>query len=142
MREGIKSLLAKARPEWEICGEAADGLQALKLAEQLKPDVLILDITMPAISGLEACTRIRRSGISCPILIFTTHESGRLAEDASNCGANGCVTKSQAARQLVLAIDTLLSGGTYFGFPSLPQSSPSRNPTQAFLLFRSAVLAG
>jgi DNA-binding NarL/FixJ family response regulator len=140
LRDGVRALLARVRPEWEICGEAADGAQAIALVDELQPDLVILDITMPGISGLEACLRIRQAGSTCPILIFTTHQSGRLADDAMRCGANGCVTKSQAARQLVLAIDTLLSGGTYFGSPGAPESPP-RSPALGTLLLRSLVMA-
>jgi YesN/AraC family two-component response regulator len=57
LREGLKSLLAKSRPDWLICGEATDGEQAIQLAQELKPDVIILDITMPRMSGLEAASR-------------------------------------------------------------------------------------
>ena len=136
LREGVKSLLARSRPDWEVCGEAADGAQAVALVQDLKPDLLILDVTMPGVSGLDACLRIRRLGISCPVLIFTTHQSGHLDADARKCGANGCVTKSQAARQLVIAIDALLSGGTYFGSPTAPQPFPSQGPKLSILLFR------
>ena len=139
LREGVKALLARARSEWEICGEAAE--QTIQLVHELKPDLLILDITMPGISGLEACLRIRRTGVTCPILIFTTHQSGRLADDALRFGANGCVTKSEAARQLVLAIDTLLAGGTYFGSPPAPEPSPSGGPALGMLLLRSSQAA-
>jgi DNA-binding NarL/FixJ family response regulator len=139
MREGIKSLLAKLRPEWEVCGEAANGAQAIKLMQELKPDLLILDITMPVISGLEACGLIRKLGIACPVLIFTTHQSGQLAEEARKCGANGCVQKSHAARQLIQAMETLLSGGTFFESAPVPEPRPSSKPTFGFLLFRSPV---
>ena len=123
LREGLKSLLAKVRPDWNVCGEATDGNEAIQLAQDLKPDVMILDITMARVSGLEAAPQMRKLGLSFPILIFTTHHSEHLAADVRESGAQGYVVKSQAARDLVLAIDTLLAGGTFFGAP--PQSQPA-----------------
>lgn len=135
LREGLKSLLAKSRPHWEICGEAVDGEQAVELAQTLKPDLIILDITMPRLSGLEASLRMRKLGLNFPILIFTTHESGRLATDVREARAQGYVLKSQAAHNLVLAIDAILAGGTFFGAP--PKAAPAANDKPNFgLLFR------
>src|ERR1700756_1710209 len=96
VREGLISYLVKSRPDWEICGEAADGEQAIRLTRELKPDIVILDITMPRMSGLEASSRIRRSGLTIPVLIFTTHDSERLATEVRYAGAQGYVLKSQA----------------------------------------------
>ena len=137
LREGVKSLLGKLRPDWQISGEANDGEQAIQLAKQSVPDVIVLDISMPGVSGLEACSRMRDIGLQVPVLIFTTHQSERLAQDVRQVGAQGYVLKSQAARDLVLAIDTILSGGTFFGAltESQPSQSISSNPR---ILFRLA----
>lgn len=126
LREGLKSLLAKLRPDWEICGEATDGDEAIQLAQTLKPDIMILDITMPRMSGLEASSKMRKLGFVFPILIFTTHQSDRLALEVRRAGAQGYVLKSQAARNLVLAIDKLLADGTFFDAP--PEAQPEKNP--------------
>jgi DNA-binding NarL/FixJ family response regulator len=125
LREGVKSLLAKLRPEWQISGEATNGEEAIQLARECVSDVMILDISMPGVSGLEACSRIREMGLQVPVLIFTTHQSDRLAQDVRQVGGQGYVLKSQAARDLVLAIDTILSGGTFFG--ALPDPKPLKN---------------
>jgi DNA-binding NarL/FixJ family response regulator len=77
LREGVRSLLAKVRPDWEISGEAADGEEAISLTRQLKPDVIILDITMPKMSGLEACARMRKSGMKVPVLIHASLRNSR-----------------------------------------------------------------
>ena len=122
VRQGLKALLGVSRPEWQVCGEATDGAEALQAARNLKPDVVVLDITMPGMNGLEATSRMRQLGLDRPILIFTMHESGRLGADVRRAGAQGYVVKSQAARDLVLAIDTLLAGGTFFGAPSMPET--------------------
>jgi len=128
LREGVRALFAKLRPEWEICGEGTDGDQAIALARGLEPDIVILDITMPRVSGLEACTRMRKTGLKAPVLIFTTHESESLPGEVRKVGAQGCVLKTQAARSLVLAIDTILGGGTFFGGPDQDEAPAEKRP--------------
>lgn len=135
LREGIRSLFAKLRPAWEMCGEGADGEQAIRLTQELQPDLVILDITMPVMSGLEASSRIRELGLTVPILIFTTHQSERLSTEVQQAGAQGYVLKSQAARDLVVAMDALLSGGTFFGSAVKPEPH-ARKPPKSGLLFR------
>lgn len=133
LREGLKSLLAKARPEWLVCGEATEGAQAVKLVSELEPDIVILDISMPVMSGLEAATVMRKKGVNTPFLIFTTHESDRLEAEVRKCGAQGYVLKSQAARNLVFAIDALLSGGTFYGSPKKSTGEQGKpNPGMVF----------
>jgi DNA-binding NarL/FixJ family response regulator len=114
VREGIRRLLSGSRPDWEICGEATNGKQAVDNVKLLNPDVVILDITMPGMSGLEAAPQIVKLGLGCRILIFTMHDSGRLVTEIRDAGAHGYVQKSQAARDLVVAIECLLQGGTFF----------------------------
>jgi len=114
VREGIRTLIALSRPEWEICGEARDGEEALEAVRALKPDVVILDITMPKMSGLEAAPRIAKLGLGCRVLMFTMHDSERLSTEVRQAEAQGLVLKSQAARDLVRAVDRLLDGGTFF----------------------------
>ncbi|HVB86413.1 MAG TPA: response regulator transcription factor [Candidatus Dormibacteraeota bacterium] len=129
LREGVRALFAKLRPQWEICGEGTAGEQAIALTHALEPDIVILDISMPRVSGLEACTRMRKAGLKAPVLIFTTHQSESLAGEARKVGAQGYVLKTQAARSLVLAIDTILSGGTFFGGPQEAKAPPKTAPT-------------
>jgi DNA-binding NarL/FixJ family response regulator len=137
VREGVRTIINRARPQWEICGEAANGQQAIDAAARLRPDVIVLDITMPGLSGLDAASRISGLGLSSQILIFTMHESGQLAHDARRVGARGYVTKSDAARDLVRAIEALLSGGTFFGGPEKPESR--EEDPQSGILFRLAL---
>jgi DNA-binding NarL/FixJ family response regulator len=113
VRQGVRKILA-ARPEWEICGEATNGQEAVQLAGELRPDAIIMDITMPVMSGLEAARTLTSSRTSPPILIFTMHESRSLADSVKEVGARGFVFKSRAARDLIKALDTLLKGGTFF----------------------------
>ena len=112
--EGIRTLVGRSRREWEICGEARNGKEAVETVKKLRPDVVVLDITMPILSGLQAATQIRELDVGCKILMFTMHESDRLAVEVRQVGAHGYVLKSQAARDLIRAIDYLLSGKTFF----------------------------
>lgn len=89
LREGIRSIITRARPHWEICGEASNGADAIEAATRLKPSIILLDVTMPGLSGLEAASRISKLALPSQILIFTMHESGQLANDARRCGARG-----------------------------------------------------
>ena len=93
-------------------------------------DVVVLDVTMPGISGLEAARLIGKLDVATRILIFTMHESPRIAVEVRDAGAHGYVSKSQANRDLVLAIQTLLSGGTFFGSTSDPSSGADENPNR------------
>lgn len=140
LREGMKSLLAKARPEWQVCGEATDGAQAVELVSELQPDIVILDISMPGMSGLEAASTMRKKGLNTPFLIFTTHESDRLESEVRKCGAQGYVLKSQAARNLVLAIDALLNGGTFFG-PPQKSAGEREKPNPGIVFCRGVAFA-
>lgn len=114
VREGIRTLLTRSRPEWEICGEAGNGEEALEAVKQLKPDIVILDITMPKMNGLEVAPKIARLGLGCRVLMFTMHDSERLSGEVRQAEAQGLVLKSQAARDLIRAVDRLLAGGTFF----------------------------
>jgi DNA-binding NarL/FixJ family response regulator len=121
--EGIRRLLTRLRPNWEILGEATNGGQTIELVKALKPNVVVLDITMPGMSGLEAARRIAKMNLGCRILIFTVHDSDWLRSEISDAGAHGYVQKSQVARDLVAAIERLLEGGTFFIDETEPESS-------------------
>ncbi len=114
VREGVCRLITRSRPDWGIVAQARDGEQALEAIQRLKPDVVILDISMPKASGLEVAAKVSRMHLGCRLLMFTMHESERLADDARSAGAQGLVLKSQAARDLIRAIDRLLAGETFF----------------------------
>src|SRR5438045_6310927 len=120
VREGIRNLLARSGQEWEICGEASSASEAIVIVKSVPPEVIILDVTMPGISGLEAARLISKLDVPTRVLIFTMHESERMETEVRDSGAHGYVSKSQAARDLVRAIQTLLVGGTFFGAPSEP----------------------
>jgi DNA-binding NarL/FixJ family response regulator len=113
VRQGIRMIL-EARPDWEICGEAENGQEAIRLAAELRPDVIIMDITMPVMSGLEAAKELSKLRLPSRVLIFTMHESKTLDSSVRKVGAHGYVVKSRASRDLIEALERLLSGGTFF----------------------------
>ena len=114
VRQGIRMILSNSRPDLQICGEAKNGQEAIDAIREIEPDLVILDISMPVMSGLEAARRISRMRLASRVLVFTMHESLGLIKEVQASGAHGYVIKSQAARDLILAIDALLAGGTFF----------------------------
>jgi DNA-binding NarL/FixJ family response regulator len=106
VRHGLRTLLG-GHPEWEIIDEAADGLEAVDKADRLKPDVVVLDITMPKMSGLEACRLIRKRVPASEILIVTQHDSPHMMREAIEAGARGYVVKSNASRDLLAAVEAV-----------------------------------
>jgi len=113
VRQGIRTIL-RARPHWEICGEAINGRDAIEKARNLDPDVIIMDITMPEMSGIEATREISKLKLRASVLVFTMHESKNLATTVQDAGARGFVLKSHAARDLLDALEALMAGGTFF----------------------------
>jgi DNA-binding NarL/FixJ family response regulator len=120
VREGLRNLLSQSRPGWVICGQARNGEEAVEAVRDLAPDAVVMDITMPIMSGLEAARRITKLGTTCRVLMFTMHESDRLGQEVRDAGAQGYVLKSQAAKNLIVAIETILAGGTFFDVPAIP----------------------
>ena len=89
VREGIRTLITRSRPDWEICGEARDGEEALEAVRTLKPDVVILDITMPKMSGLEAAPRIAKLGLGCRVLDVHDARLGQACQRSSSSRGPG-----------------------------------------------------
>lgn len=106
VRHGLRTLLG-GRPEWEIIDEAQDGVEAVEKADRLKPDVVVLDVSMPRMDGLEACRRIRQNSPKSEILMVTQHDSPQMMREAMRAGARGYVVKSDAARDLLTAVETV-----------------------------------
>lgn len=131
MRRGVRSLIEGSGREWEVCGEAATGNQAIEAVQALRPDVVILDIAMPGMSGIEAASRIAGIARGSRILLFSMYESKRLAAEARGSGARGYVLKSQAAHHLIQAIEAVLAGGGFFGGPErAPDPESDAPPTK------------
>jgi two-component system response regulator NreC len=113
VRRGIRMLIEK-EPGWEICGESVDGRKAVALAEKLAPDVVVLDLGMPELNGLEATRQIKRARPKTEVLIFTGEESEQLIHDVFAAGARSYILKSDLGHHLVAAIRALGQHKHYF----------------------------
>ena len=113
LRRGLKQLLT-SHADWQVCAEARTGREAVCLAEEHKPDVAILDISMPELNGLEATRRIRKESPGTGIIILSLHFSDRLVKDVVEAGARGYVMKADADRDLLTAVEAISSHRTFF----------------------------
>jgi DNA-binding NarL/FixJ family response regulator len=113
IRRMIRALV-EAEPEWRVCGEAANGQGAVDQCVLLQPDLVILDIQMPVLNGLEAARQILLQIPRMLILLLTLDESAHFVLAAVACGAQGLVVKGRASEDLVAAVSALLQGGRYF----------------------------
>ena len=113
VRRGLVSLL-KSHAGWDVCGEAQDGRQAVDKAKELKPDIVILDIGMPNLNGLEAARQMQRDNPQAKVLILTITDVDEVVRAVLDAGARGFVLKSDAARDLVAAVEALQSNKTFF----------------------------
>jgi DNA-binding NarL/FixJ family response regulator len=104
VRQGLRTLL-EGRSEWEVAGEASDGLEAVEKVNSLQPDVVVLDITMPRMNGIEACRVIKERKPGVEVLFVTQHDSPQMMREALAAGARGYVVKSNLARDLLEAIE-------------------------------------
>ncbi len=113
VRKGLCALL-QGEAGWEICGEASDGREALEKVHTLKPDVVILDIGMPGLNGLDVTRQILKHDPATKVLVLTLHDSDQVVREVLSAGARGFILKSDAARDLVVAVDALRRDKTYF----------------------------
>ncbi len=109
VRRGIRALL-ESQPEWRICGQAATGREASDKAKKLRPDLVLLDLSMPEMDGLEAIPRILSACPGIKILVLTMNDSGEMASQVLASGASALVLKSDAGRDLVRAIQSVERG--------------------------------
>jgi DNA-binding NarL/FixJ family response regulator len=107
-------LTLAARTNLEVCAEAANGQEAVEKAREFNPDLIILDITMPVLNGLDAARQIHKPLPQTPILILSVHKSKQLIEEAMKIGARGYVTKAEAGQKLMQAVDSVLQNQTFF----------------------------
>jgi len=113
VRRGLRGLI-ESQPGWQVCEEAHTGREAVAKAEQVKPDVAILDISMPELNGLEAARRIRKASPDTEILILSVHYSDQLIRDIFEAGARGYIVKSDSDRDLLVALDALSKHKPFF----------------------------
>jgi DNA-binding NarL/FixJ family response regulator len=143
VRRGLKALLS-SRPDWIVCAEASTGREAVAMAEQHRPDIVVMDISMPGLNGLEATRKIRKVLPKTQVVILSNHYSDQLVREVLDSGARAYVLKSDASRDLLSAVEAVTSNRPFFtagaarilidGFcntPSSPQPSLLRKSLSA-----------
>lgn len=113
VRAGLRALL-ESRKDWEVCDTASDGREAVDKCIKLKPDIVILDIGMPLLNGIDAARRIRKTCADTEILVLTMHESDDLVQQVVEAGAHGYILKDDADRILIAAVEALSEHRPYF----------------------------
>jgi two-component system, NarL family, nitrate/nitrite response regulator NarL len=113
VRAGLRATILRLRPDFQIF-EARNGQEAIEQARQAKFDVIILDVTMPIMTGIEAARRLKEEMPDIPVLILSMHEGASLMNALTRIGVKGYVAKADAATKLLDAIDTVFAGGTFF----------------------------
>ena len=113
VRRGLCAILG-FHAEWEVCGEAADGREAVEKTKQLRPDIVILDIGMPSLNGLDATRQILRNDPQQRVLILTVTDAEQVIEEVLRAGARGFVLKADAAKDLTMAVEALQQDRTFF----------------------------
>lgn len=119
VREGIRKLL-ETRADFKVVGEASDGEEAVQLVLDHKPDIAVMDIWMPRLSGIDATRRIGKRGLSTKVVVLSMHASREYVEESLRAGAAGYIVKSAAAKELLDAIDAVRSGASYLS-PAVTQ---------------------
>ena len=114
VRKGIVAAIQDERPEWEVCGEASTGREALAATERLNPDIVVMDISMPDMNGLEATRQILKLSPQTQVLILSMHESEQIIREVLDCGARGYVLKSDAGPELMVALEALRDRKPHF----------------------------
>lgn len=113
VREGLRNLLEE-QPRWEVCGEAVNGRQAVSMCQDMKPNIAVLDLSMPELNGIDASREILKVSPSTEILIFTMHDSEGTVRDMLAVGVHGYVLKSDPAHNIVEAVASLAVHRPYF----------------------------
>lgn len=133
IRSGLKALLSFS-PEFEVIGEAEDGLSAIRQVEEKKPDILILDLSMPNMSGIDCIKEIRSRGLICNILVLTMYDDEEYIKEVMRSGADGYLLKKSADRELIEAIHKIYHGKKYLNesisqtlIDSLLRSAPTQS---------------
>ena len=112
IRRGVQGIL-QAHPEWQLCGEADNGKDAVRMAGELNPEAIVMDVSMPGLNGVEATRAIRKTNAKVKILLLTLHESSELVRTAFQAGINGYLLKTDAEQELVQALNVVIAQGMY-----------------------------
>ena len=138
VRRGVRALL-EAHPGWRVCGEAGNASDGIAKAKSLKPDVVVMDVQMPGMSGVEATRQIAKALPKTGVLVLSIHESEELVRELLEAGARGYVFKSDLDTNLVAGVEALQKGQTYFSSPAgeFILSNYLKDPIQAKRKFTS-----
>lgn len=120
IRQDLREIL-ESRSDWEVCGEAANGEEAVHRTQELRPDLIILDITMPVLNGLDAARMIRTFSPQTPVLIVTMHKTKQLLEEARRVGVRGYVAKADMGHSLIRAVSAVLENQPFFAVENASQ---------------------
>jgi DNA-binding NarL/FixJ family response regulator len=112
IRRGVQAILRQF-PEWESCGEADNGNDAIRMAAELKPEIIVMDVSMPGLNGIEASRAIRKAQPDSKIVLLTLHNSPDLVRSAFRAGVRGYLLKSDAEQELVKALRIVIGEGAY-----------------------------
>jgi DNA-binding NarL/FixJ family response regulator len=118
VRRGLRSLL-ESHEGWEVCGEAATGHGAVAQSLRLRPDVVVIDLSLPELNGLDATRQILKAAPETEVLVLSMHHSAELARDVLQAGAHGYVLKANAGENLIAAVDSLRQHKPFFTSPPL-----------------------
>ena len=141
VREGLRRLL-ESEGDISVCAEASDGREVLDEIGKHRPDVVILDITMPRLGGLEALERIRSQHPSVKVILLSVHGDAPFVQSAVNLGADGYLLKNGRVTEVLSAVRAVTKGGSYFSPPIAKEivqqlRGPERGPTETFALLSS-----
>ena len=113
-RKGVVAAIRDERPDWEVCGEASTGREAIAAAEQLKPEIVVMDISMPDMNGLEATRQLLKNHPQMEVMVLSMYESEQIVHDVLNCGARGYILKGDAGTDIIVGLETLGQHRLYF----------------------------
>jgi DNA-binding NarL/FixJ family response regulator len=112
IRRGVQGIL-KENPQWQLCGEADNGNDAVRMTTELKPEAIVMDVSMPGMNGVAATREIRKTNPDVKILLLTLHESAELMRSAFQAGVNGYLLKTDAEQELLRALAVIMEEKTY-----------------------------
>ncbi len=112
IRRGVEAIL-QCFPEWELCGEASNGNDAIRMADEIHPDVVLMDVTMPGMNGIDATRVIRKAHPEMKVVLLTLHESPEILRSGFRAGANGYLLKADAEQELMRALRIVIGDGSY-----------------------------